>query len=493
MRLKRIWAALAALALVLAALVVVVLYRALTFGPDRPAPAAVAIKPMDLDMDAAAARLGEAIRFRTVSLNGSASDDAGEFERFHEWMATRYPAFHAAARRETVSGLSLLYTWTGENPDLPPILLLAHQDVVPVAEDTRAAWTVEPFGGEVRDGVVWGRGAMDDKSSLVAILEAAERLAAGGRRPARTLLIAFGHDEEIGGGEGARRIAALLAERKVRAWFALDEGGGAIDRHPLTGAPASMIGISERGSGSMRVRATGQAGHSSLPPSETAVSLLAQAVTRIHRMPLDRRLEGSTAMEMMRAVGPDIPFPARAVIANEWLFGPLLRSRMSESPPAHALLGTSVAPTMLQAGVRPNVLPSEAIAVINFRIHPRDNADDLLRRARAATADLEGVSVEWTAVRNADAVSSTTSSSYALIAGLARTLTSDASVAPALVLGGTDARHYRAVARDVYRFQPVVIDMAEAKRVHGIDERMTIDNLERTIRFYDAIMQAGAP
>ncbi|MBX3510744.1 MAG: M20/M25/M40 family metallo-hydrolase [Hyphomonadaceae bacterium] len=486
---KPILAALAAVFMLCAVLVGVVLYRALTFG--APQPAVVALESLDFSIDTAAVRLGEAIRFRTVSLAGAEGDDPAQFEHFHRWMQSSYPAFHATARREAI-GYSLLYTWEGANPALAPIILLAHQDVVPVPGDTVASWSVDPFGGSLRDGAVWGRGALDDKGSLIALLEAAEYLAAQGRRPARTILFAFGHDEEIGGESGARRIAELLAARGVRAWFALDEGGGVIDRHPLTGAAVAMIGVSERGFGAMRVRATGPAGHSSLPPAETTVSTLALAITRIHRMPLERSLEGGPAMDMMRALGSELPLPARAAIANEWLFGPLIQQQMASSPPGRALVGTSIAPTMLQAGVRANVLPAEATAIINFRIHPRDNADTLLARARAEVADLEGVTVEWSGEpRNADPISSSSSSGYALIAGLSRALSPEAPVAPMLVLGGTDSRHYRAVAEDVYRFAPVVAGLDEGRRAHGVDERLTVENLNRMIRFYIAIMQTG--
>src|SRR5690606_38923740 len=263
-----------------------------------------------------------------------------------------------------------------------PIVLLAHQDVVPVPDDTRTNWQVDPFGGVIRDDHVWGRGAIDDKGSLVALLEAAEFLAAQGRRPARTIIFAFGHDEEIGGDRGAVLMAAELKERGIRAWFVLDEGMAALERHPLTGGPAAMIGISERGSGTMRIRAVGQPGHSSMPPPETAVSLVSEAVVRIHDMPIDRSLEGGPALAMMRALAPELSLTNRMAVSNEWLFAPLLRQRMAGDPAAQALLGTTIAPTMLEGGVRPNVLPGEATAMINFRIHPRDNAADLLRRAR---------------------------------------------------------------------------------------------------------------
>ena len=484
----------AAVAVLILAVAGFVGYRTFSFTAPPP-PADVAIPATDayaLDASAAAVRLGEAIRFRTVSLVQE-TDDRAQFEQFHAWMLERYPAFHRVARREVIGELSLLYAWEGSDAAQPPLLLLAHQDVVPVPEDTRAAWRVDPFGGVIRDDAVWGRGSIDDKGSLVAILEAAEFLAAQGRQPARTILFAFGHDEEIGGDNGAVRIAAVLAERGVRAWFVLDEGLAAVERHPLTGGPASMIGISERGSGTLRVRALGQPGHSSMPPPETAVSRVSEAVSRIHDMPIERSLEGGPALAMMRALAPELSFTNRMAVSNEWLFGPLLRQRLEGDAAAQALLGTTVAPTVISGGSRPNVLPAEATAMINFRIHPRDSADDLLRRARQAVADLEGVTVDWAETpRDATAISSTTSSSYALIAALSRDILPDAPVAPGLVLAGTDSRHYSEVAENVYRFQPILLSNEDIEGLHGVNEHISIANYERMIRFYVGLMEAGA-
>lgn len=485
---------LAALAVALAALAGFVGYRTATFTAPPPV-AEVAVPDLasfNIDASAAATRLGEAIRFRTVSLIGE-TDDRAQFEQFHTWMQQRYPAFHAAARREVIGELSLLYTWEGADPAQPPMLLLAHQDVVPVPDDTRAAWTVDPFGGLIRDNAIWGRGSIDDKGSLVALLEAAEFLAARGRRPTRTILFAFGHDEEIGGEGGAAVIARRLADRGVRAWFVLDEGLAVLARHPLTGGPAALIGVSEKGGANLRVRAVGQPGHSSMPPPETAVSRLAQAIGRIHSMPIGHSLEGGPALDMMRALSPELSLTNRAALANEWLTGPLLRQRLAGDPAARALLGTTMAPTMIEGGVRPNVLPAEAIALINFRLHPRDRSADLLARARQAVADIDGVTVEWEgAPREASTVSSAASSSYALIAALSRQALPDAAVAPGLVIAGTDSRLYVDVAENVYRFQPIVLTSADLELPHGVNERLSVANFERQIRFYIGLMQAGA-
>ena len=484
----------AAVAVLILAVAGFVGFRTMSFtAPPPPAEAAIPdTGAYALDSSAATVRLGEAIRFRTVSLVQE-TEDRAQFEQFHAWMQQRYPAFHLVAQREVIGELSLLYAWQGSDPAQPPLLLLAHQDVVPVPDDTRSAWRVDPFGGVVRDDAVWGRGAIDDKGSLVAILEAAEFLAAQGRQPTRTILFAFGHDEEIGGDNGAVRMAALLKERGVRAWFVLDEGMAAVERHPLTGGSASMIGISERGSGTLRVRAVGQPGHSSMPPPETAVSLVSEAVDRIHAMPIERRLEGGPALAMMRALAPELSFTNRMAVSNEWLFGPLLRQRLEGDATAQALLGTTIAPTVISGGSRANVLPAEATAMINFRIHPRDNADDLLRRARQEVADMDGVTVDWAEVpRDATSISSTTSSSYALLAALSRNILPDAPVAPGLVLAGTDSRHYSEVAENVYRFQPILLSTEDIEGLHGVNEHISIANYDRMIRFYVGLMEAGA-
>ena len=195
----------------------------------------------------------------------------------------------------------------------------------------------------------------------------------------------------------------------------------------------------------------------------------------------------------MRALAPELSFTNRMAVSNEWLFAPLLRQRVAGDPAAAALFGTTIAPTMLEGGVRPNVLPGEATAMINFRIHPRDNAADLLRRARQQVADLEGVTVDWAETpRDATPISSTSSASYALLAGLSHAVMPDAPVAPGLVLAGTDSRHYADVAENVYRYQPIMLSAEDLERPHGLNERISIENFERTIRFYIGLMEAGA-
>jgi len=462
-----------------------------------PAPgveaAAVAAPELTFDADAAAARLGRAIQFETISVQEGQTWNAAPFTAQRSWLESAYPAFHAVAQREIVNGESLLFTWAGSDASLAPILLLAHLDVVPVEEWSRKDWTSEPFSGAVRDGFVWGRGAIDDKGSLIAILEAANVLAQSGFKPKRTLIFAFGHDEEVSGRDGAQAMAKILADRGVKAWFAMDEGQATIARHPMTGGPVSLIGIAEKGYATLRVTASARAGHSSMPDKDTAVTLLSEAVLRIHRMPIEMKLEGGPAIDMIRALAPQLPMTLRAAAANEWLFSPVINQQLGADPQAAALVRTTVAPTMLEGGPKENIIPGRAVAWINFRLHPRDTSASILARAQEAVKGIPDVTVEWDRPPNeASAVSSTTSDSYALIAAMARVAAPGAPVAPGLVLGGTDSRYYGGVAENVYRFAPAIYEGEDIAGIHGKNERLSVENLARMIRGYAHLMTAGA-
>jgi carboxypeptidase PM20D1 len=469
--------------------------RTRDFAPQALAQAAVAPAPPSVAFDAAAAakRLGEAIQFKTVSVQEGQPWDAAPFAAQRAWMEKSYPAFHAAATREIVNEESLLFTWQGADGKLPPILLLAHLDVVPVEDFQIPQWTAPPFGGEIRDGFVWGRGAMDDKGSLVGILEAANTLAAAGFKPQRTIIFAFGHDEEASGLKGAATMAKMLADRGVKAWFALDEGMAVVERYPLTGKPVALIGIAEKGYATLRVTAEATAGHSSTPPPDTAVTLLSEAIIRIHRMPIAMKLEGGPAIDMVRALSAQLPQTVRVAAANEWLFSPAINSQLGADPRAAALLRTTVAPTMLSGSSKENVLPGRASALINFRLHPRDSSASILARAEDAVRGIPGVTVAWDSPPSEPSpVSSTISDSYQLLSRVAQTAGEGAPVAPTLVLGATDARYYADVAENVYRFSPVLLSDAEIAGVHGVNEKLSVANVERMVRSYIQLITAGA-
>src|SRR5882724_2796478 len=347
---------LVALLVGLVVLAAVALERTFTFRSRQPQAAAVAVEP--LDSAALAQRLGGALRFKTVSYQDSSQFDAREFDGFQRYLRATFPRLHTALTLEKVNGYGLLYAWTGADPNLPPIVLLAHQDVVPVEPGTEGRWTEPPFEGRIAGGYVWGRGALDDKGSLVGILEAVEQLVAAGAKPRRTVYLAFGYDEEVGGRRGAARIADLLASRNVHPEWVLDEGG-ALATGLVTGisGPVALVGIAEKGYVTVAITAQAEGGHSSMPPDETAVGILAAAIVRLEHDQMPRAVRGPTAA-MFDYLGPEMSFGPRLVMANRWLLGGILAHEFGATPQGNAMLRTTTAPTVLQAGVKENVLPS---------------------------------------------------------------------------------------------------------------------------------------
>ena len=303
------------------------------------------------------------------------------------------------------------------------------------------------------------------------------------------MIIVSGHDEEAGG-SGARAAAALLKSRGVTAEFVLDEGLAVVSDFPLLGRPVALIGIAEKGYATLKITAPAKGGHSSAPPTETGVEVLAKAILAITSRPFPLRFEGPPA-QMVRALAPAASPIVKVAVANEWLFKPLLVRQMSATPAGAAALHTTIAPTMLRGSPKENVLPQDATAWVNYRIAPRNSAQEVMRRARDATAGL-GVKLAWEGnAYDPSPVSSSTSNSFKLIAALA-SADGRTPVAPFLVTVTTDSRALVGIATDIYRFQPIVASMREFEMIHGTNEHMTLDNLRRTVTFYSRLIASAA-
>jgi carboxypeptidase PM20D1 len=485
----RIALGLAAALIVLAA---VVLMRTFTFRPPAPADtAAVAVAaPIAVDVAGAAQRLSQAIQIPTVRHQDRAEDVDAEWTKLHALLATNYPAAHAAMTREEVASRTLVYTWPGTDKALAPIVLMAHQDVVPVTPETARDWKYPPFGGAIAENAVWGRGAIDDKGSLVGIFEALETLAKQGFKPRRTVMIVSGGDEEVAG-QGASAAAALLKSRGITAEFVLDEGLAVINDNPISGGKVAVIGTAEKGYGTLRVTAKAAGGHSSSPPADAGgVVNLSRAVVAIADDPFPMTFQGPGA-EMVKALAPDAPFTVRMAVANEWLFRGLLAKQVGATPPGAALLHTTIAPTMLKGSPKENVLPQDATAWINYRIAPGDSSATVMARAKAAVGDLP-VTLAWNTPPNEPSpVSSSSSWGWKVVAATAGAV-AQAPVAPSLVTAGTDSRFLTPVAKDVYRFQPVEFDLADVQMIHGVNEHITLGNLEKMVQFYARLVLTAA-
>ena len=463
----------------------VVLVRAASVR-DVPAP-----EPrvhIAVDADRVARHLSGALRFHTVASAGGAANRR-EFLRLHDYLLATYPLTHARLVRETIDGTSLLYQWKGKDRKIAPIVLMGHIDVVPVAPGSETRWTQPPFGGAVSDAFVYGRGALDDKAAVIAILDAVEQLLQEGFTPSRTIYLAFGADEEIGGEHGAREIVRVLQERGVgEPAMVLDEGGALIaGQMPGVVAPAAMIGVAEKGYLTLELSAKGPAGHSSTPVVPTQIGRLSAAIARLEAHPFPERLE-APALAMLRAITPAQPFGRRMVLANLWLFGPLVRRQLLSSPEMATMVHTTTAPTIFNAGDVENVLPGEARAIINFQILTGESIETVVARVKRTIAD-PAIEVQQLPVGFATDPSPVSDVSGPAFAVLAKTARQTLGETPPLIVpfltGPTDSRYWcKANARSVFRFTPFLYEKDWMSRAHGTDERISAATFADGVRFY---------
>jgi carboxypeptidase PM20D1 len=476
----------------LAVLVAVVVGRTLTYkGPAVADTSTVKVAPpVAVDVGAAAQHLSQAVQIQTVSHQDKADDQPAEWTRLHAFLQATYPAAHAAMTREIVSENTLIYTWKGSDTSLAPIVLMAHQDVVPVTPGTEASWKHAPFSGDIADGAVWGRGSIDDKGSLITLFEGLESLAKAGFKPRRTVIVVSGQDEEVRG-EGARAAMALLKSRGVKAQFVIDEGMVVIRDNPITHSRLAMIGTAEKGYATLRITAPDVGGHSSAPPANGGgVVTLSKALVAVAGRPFPMAFKGPGA-DLLETLAPSAPFPVRMAVANKWLFGPLLVKQMAATSAGAALLHTTIAPTMLKGSPKENVLPQDATGWINYRIGPGDSSAGVMAQARAAVAGLP-VSLAWIKTPDEPSpVSSTSSEGWKAIAAVTGAVTG-APVAPNLVTAGTDSRYLQPVATDVYRFQPMEFSLEDTEMIHGTNEHLSLKNLQQCVQFYARLVATAA-
>jgi carboxypeptidase PM20D1 len=463
------------------------LFRTLTFA--RPLEPVDVSEAMEVDADKVAEHLAGAIRFPTVSVIDGAATGYMNFLDLQSYLQRTYPFVHSRLERRHINDYTLIYTWKGSNPDLAPAVFMAHQDVVPVESEALANWTHPPFEGIIADGFVWGRGAQDIKEQMIGILEAAERLLEKDYVPERTLYFTFGHDEEIGGKQGAQAVVNWFKEQGIQPDAVLDEGGAVVENVlPGIETPVAMVGVAEKGFVTLELTVEANPGHSSTPPAETAIGILAKAVAFIEATPAQARLDNAT--RLFRGLGPILPFSLQFALANQWMFGGLVRSRLEKTPMTNAMIRTTTAPTIFTAGVKENVLPSRATAKINFRLLPGDTIAALCERVRKTIRD-ERVQFEPMQLFFAEPspVSRTDNPSYQALVQSIRETFDGVPVAPMLMTAASDSRYFCEISESVYRFIPLQFTQDEIRRVHGNDERVAVESLGKLVQFFEDLMQ----
>ncbi|MFO7574938.1 MAG: M20 family peptidase [Bacteroidales bacterium] len=463
----------------LVVLLLVIIIRTFTFSSRQISTWESVVPPVGIE---AAERLAAAVRIPTISYEADMPIDSGAFDAFHEYLFETYTAVHELITPLKFNKYSLLYEWKGSNPQLKPVVLMAHMDVVPAGETD--LWTRQPFSGEIDDEFIWGRGTLDDKGALIQIMEAVDKLITEGFVPSRTFFLAFGHDEEISGNLGAASIASYLSEQGIEAEFVADEGMAiTVGMVPMMKSPVALIGTSEKGYMSVRLSVTMDGGHSSTPEKESAVTLIADAVSRLNEKQLKARISGPVN-DFISYVGPEMPFYARVIFANKWLFKPLLLSIYTGSSSGNALVRSTTAPTILSAGIKDNIIPNTASAVINFRILSGETSDDILAHIREVAPD-ERIAIEILPGLSEPApVSPTEVYGFRSILKTIRQVYPEAVVSPTIMLASSDSKHFTGVSPNIYRFAPIVVTSDDMVSIHGVDERVRTEDFLRGITWY---------
>ncbi|MDR1637136.1 MAG: M20/M25/M40 family metallo-hydrolase [Treponema sp.] len=448
-----------------------------------------------MEQENAVRRFRDAIRIKTDWPRGAGEGDReaeAPLRRFQDFLAESYPSFHRATERRVLSPYSVLYRWPGIGPGTEaPVLVLAHYDVVPVEKEK---WTCDPFGAELKDGFVYGRGTQDMKGILVALLEAAEELARRGFRPRRDIWFAFGGDEERTGITGAMRSAGWFREKGLRFSWVLDEGSSVVlNQIPGVEKPLALFSIEEKGFLSLELSAAQKPGHASKPPRVQAAAVLARALLRLSRRPFPCRLISTVESFYSRLSLLASGVPA-LTMGHPRLLGPLFFSLFATGPQAEAMFRTTLAMTQLAGSSADNVMPSEVRAVINLRLLRPRTVDGAIEFVKRAIGD-ERVSVKIYGMGN-DPVppnpehTRLSGPGWKEMESAVNRVFPDAEVLPFIMTATTDSRHYRDLAGGIFRFSPFKLSPADSGGVHGHDERLSLDNFFRAISFYTALFES---
>lgn len=422
------------------------------------------------------------VRFKTISYTDTALFDSSQFLGLQRYLETAYPLVHEHMKREVINKYTLMYHWKGRNDTARPVFFLAHMDIVPV--ESNDVWQVDPFSGTIKDGFVWGRGSFDNKVNLVSMMESAEKLLQQYFQPERSVYFVFSHDEEVRSLYGMTAVARILAERNIRAHLVIDEGGIVTnEKIPGIQFPVALIGTAEKGYLTASLEVQKEGGHSSMPEKETAIDILAKALMKLHDNPFEAKVT-LAQQDFIDYLGPELPFFKKMVFANAWLFGKLIVGQYEKTPVGNAVMRTTYAPTILSAGIKENIIPASAKAVINLRLLPGDSSHFALKRIREIVND-ERVTVSALGINEASGVTRATGEGYKKVESAILKTFPNTIVTPFLLVGGTDSKKLMDISDHIIRFTPLIDPIGN----HGINERVSIESFGLAMWYYEQLMR----
>jgi carboxypeptidase PM20D1 len=430
-------------------------------------------------------KLQALVRIPTVSHRDPDQVDTGAFDEFVAELRRQFPLLHERLELTRVDTHGLLFHWAGAAADRP-VVLMAHLDVVPV--DDGAPWQHPPFGAEIHDGAIWGRGTLDDKGCLVGICEAVETLLGQDFTPAQDVWLSFGSNEEVSG-PAATLAVEELARRGVRPWFVLDEGGAiAPEVFPSVAAPVGVIGVTEKGVTSIELRVDGRGGHASTPAKLGPTARIARAITRLDRSPMPASLP-DPAVELLRRLAPHASIALRPLMANAARLRPVLtRALIAAGPESAAMTRTTFAVTTLSGSPALNVIASTAKAGVNIRVMVGDTVAGVLEHVRKAIDD-DQVQIDVVEQNEPSPVSPIDDEAFGLLESTIGEVFPEAIAAPYVMMAATDSRFFTRICERVYRFAPYRMTKAQRQSIHSYDEHLGIDALVDGVRWYQRLIE----
>jgi carboxypeptidase PM20D1 len=471
-----------ALLILTAGLISIVVVNTIRAGNEIPVKESMTAPPVN---DSALKHFTEAIQIKTISWADTLPIDTAEFIRFRHFMERAYPLVHQKMERRIFNEFSYLYELKGSDTSLQPYVLMAHMDVVPVEPGTESRWSHDPFNGEVIDNVIWGRGVADDKGSVIAIMEAAEELLRQNFQPRRTIYLSFGHDEEISGHKGAALISKWFLDQKIRPELVIDEGGEiTLEQFPSLKRPVAAIAVGEKGYLSFELSVNVPGGHSSMPEKETSIDILNRALVKVREKQMPFRISPPMA-ELFERLAPGLPFTERMAMSNQWLFGGMLQKKFESDHVTNSLFHTTIVPTMLKAGVKDNVIPSSATAIVNSRNMIFDPEESVIAFMKKQINDDRVKITPFKANTNPSPMTPANGPAFKKVEEIIYKVMPDVIPVPYVLMGGTDSKHFTKVSDGVIRFNPSI----DAKGYHGIDERLPVSDFSRMIFFFQLLIR----
>lgn len=471
---------------VILALILITAIRAIFFVPKKSEKTKAELPDEAVDVEHYTNALSDAIKIKTISNYDAEKVDWSEFDRFHAFLEERFPLIHKTLTKTKIAQASLIFKWEGTDPSLDAIALLSHQDVVPVNAGTEKDWEHDAFEGYNDGEFIWGRGAMDMKNHLIAVMESVEQLIKDGYVPKKTVYICLGHNEEVVAApdNGARQIVEYLKNQGVHLEAVLDEGGAILPVNVKGVLECNLagVGVAEKGSVNYEISVNAKGGHSSQPPKHTALGHLADVIKDLENHQFKAKMP-AFVYELFEKIGRRCSYPARLVTCNLWLLKPLILKIMTFIPPAASLIRTCTAVTMAQGSPQFNVLPQKATVTVNFRTMPGVTVEDVENHIKKSVRNKD-IETKFLVGKEASFVSPTDSKAFNAIKEFCESADEKTLVAPYLVMGGTDAYNYEPICENIYRFSPFLASTSLLLCTHGTNERLPLSSVEGALKFF---------